>query len=76
MRYSAHYAIAMKRSIYIETTVPSFYFEIRDEPEMVARRTWTRKWWAEALSRDELLTSEAVLEELSAGDHPHFAPRS
>lgn len=61
----------MRRRIYIETTIPSFYFEVRTEAEMVARRAWTREWWAKAKSRDELVTSEAVLEELSAGKHPH-----
>jgi hypothetical protein len=28
--------------VYIETTIPSFYHEIREEPEMAARREWTR----------------------------------
>jgi hypothetical protein len=63
----------VRRRIYIETTIPSFYFEVRSEPEMAARRNWTREWWAAASSRDELVTSEAVLEELSAGDHPRRA---
>ncbi len=61
----------MRRRIYIETTIPSFYFEVRGEADMVARRDWTRRWWAKAVSRDEIVTSEAVLEELAAGDHPH-----
>ena len=30
--------------IYIETTVISFYFNARTEPEMVARENWTRRW--------------------------------
>lgn len=63
----------MRRRAYIETTIPSFYFEVRSEPEMVARRNWTRAWWAAASSRDEIVTSEAVLEELAAGDHPRRA---
>lgn len=63
----------MRRRVYIETTIPSFYFEVRSEPEMVARRNWTREWWAAASSRDEIVTSEAVLEELGAGDHPRRA---
>lgn len=63
----------MKRRIYIETTIPSFYFEVRQEPEMVARRRWTREWWSAAVPRDEIVTSVAVLEELSNGDHPHRA---
>jgi predicted nucleic acid-binding protein len=54
--------------IYIETTIPSFYFEARSEASMVARREWTRRWWVGARGRHELVTSEAVIEELSRGD--------
>jgi len=32
----------VKPEVYIETSIPSFYFEVRTEPEMVARREWTR----------------------------------
>ena len=60
----------MQRRIYIETTIPSFYFEVRQEADMVARRSWTREWWVKALDRDEIVTSEAVIDELSAGEHP------
>ena len=35
----------MKKRVYIETSIPSFYCEIRTEPEMVARCSWTREWW-------------------------------
>ncbi len=40
------------------------------EADMVARREWTRQWWDRARKRDELVTSEAVLEELGRGGHP------
>ena len=60
----------MRRRIYVETSIPSFYFEVRAEPEMVARREWTKQWWSHAHGRDELVTSEAVLNELSRGGHP------
>ena len=63
----------MRKRVYIETTIPSFYFEPRTEPEMVARREWTRRWWQEAAPRFDLVTSAAVIEELSRGD---FAARS
>lgn len=56
----------MKR-VYIETTIPSFYYEIRKEPEMVARRNWTRQWWSQAVDLFELVTSDAVLAELQEG---------
>jgi predicted nucleic acid-binding protein len=53
--------------VYVETTIPSVYHETRPAPAIVARRDWTRRWWATAPTRYELVTSEAVLEELSAG---------
>ncbi|HEU0300332.1 MAG TPA: type II toxin-antitoxin system VapC family toxin [Longimicrobium sp.] len=56
-----------KPNAYIETTIPSFYYDLRPDPEMVARRLWTRQWWASARDHYALLTSEVVAEELSAG---------
>jgi hypothetical protein len=55
--------------IYIETTIPSVYFDERPAPEMVARREVTRRWWMGAADEYELVTSPAVLEELGAGPH-------
>lgn len=60
----------MKPRVYIETTIPSFYYEARDEPEMVARREWTRQWWDRATSDCELMTSAPVIDELERGDFP------
>jgi len=60
----------MKKSIYIETSIPSFYFEIRSEPEMTARRNWTRQWWEDFRDFYEIYTSDAVVDELSNGDYP------
>ena len=57
--------------IYIETTIASFYYEVRREPEMVARRNWTRRWLdAAKAGSDELVTSLAVEAELESGDFP------
>ena len=42
---AAQGSAAMKKRVYIETTIPSFYVETRPEPDMVARRGWTREWW-------------------------------
>ncbi len=60
----------MRKRVYVETTIPSFYFDLRTDPQMVARKAWTRAWWAIASQRYELFTSPAVLEELSRGDFP------
>jgi predicted nucleic acid-binding protein len=60
----------MKQSVYIETSIPSFYFEIRKEPDMIARRNWTRQWWEHYSHLYDLYTSDAVVDELSNGDYP------
>jgi len=57
----------MKPRVYLETTIPSFYYEMRSEAEMVARRKWTRRWWRDCRNDFEVVTSEAVLDELRAG---------
>ena len=59
----------MKR-VYIETTIPSFYHEVRTEPNMVARRDWTREWWDDHRLGFDLVTSEAVIDELDKGTFP------
>lgn len=61
----------MSRRAYVETSIPSFYFESRLEPDMVARRDWTRSWWTRAqASATELVTSLAVIDELERGTFP------
>ena len=52
---------------YVETTIPSFYYEERLTPAIVARREWTQRWWQSAGTRYELVTSPAVLDELAGG---------
>ncbi|MEW5804349.1 MAG: type II toxin-antitoxin system VapC family toxin [bacterium] len=61
----------MKKIVYIETTIPSFYYEVRTEPEMAARRNWTREWWDSQRHYYQLVTSLAVIEELENGDYPN-----
>ena len=57
------------KTVYIETSIPSFYHETREEPEMVARRHWTRHWWDHCASRYDLVTSEGVVAELQQGEY-------
>jgi predicted nucleic acid-binding protein len=61
----------MRQRVYIETTIPSFYHEMRTEPEMVARRNWTRTWWDDRRHAYQLVTSVAVLDELQPGTFPN-----
>jgi predicted nucleic acid-binding protein len=57
--------------VYIETSIPSFYYEERPEPDMVARKLWTRQWWEQAEAYYSLVTSVAVLDELQQGTYPN-----
>ena len=61
----------MKPSVYIETTIRSFYHEVRTELDMLARRAWTREWWDDHRKGYELFTSDAVIDELERGDFPN-----
>jgi predicted nucleic acid-binding protein len=56
-----------KPLVYVETTIPSFYHELRTAPDIVARPDWTRKWWSTAAGRFELVTSAPVPDELAGG---------
>ena len=60
----------MRQRVYIETSIPSFYYEVRSDPEMVARREWTRTWWDRRSHYYELVSSIPVIEELEEGLHP------
>lgn len=60
----------MKPRVYIETTIPSYYCEIRDDPESVTKRQWTREWWDNHSNKYELVISPGVLDELERGDYP------
>lgn len=62
-----------KPKAYIETTVPNFYYDIRTSEAVVTRRAWTREWWASADQDYDLVTSEEVLLELTAGTS-HLVP--
>lgn len=57
------------KTVYIETSIPSFYYESRQEPEMIARRRWTRQWWDRSADRYHLVTSDGVIAELQEGEY-------
>ena len=59
--------------IYIETTIPSFYFEIRRASDMVYRRLKTREWWDHHGVKYRLITSRYVIDELKRGNYPSKA---
>ena len=53
--------------VYIETSIPSFYFTLRTDTESLARQSWTRKWWKEYADQFTLVSSTAVIDELRRG---------
>src|SRR4051812_9463684 len=59
----------MSELIYVETTIPSFYFETREAAVHQARRQWTRAWWA-VVPHELLVTSYPVLSELKRAPEP------
>ena len=60
----------MKPTVYIETSIPSFFHETREEPEFVAMRDWTKEWWSYYKDRYLCFTSDAVIAELNQGFFP------
>ena len=60
----------MSKLIYIETTIPSFYHENRQKPELIAMRNWTREWWHSSVAAHSFVTSDAVIAELDFTPEP------
>lgn len=59
------------KTAYLETTIFSFYYDARPEPEIVARRNWTREFWSVCQQQYLFTTSPAVFDELSRGTKLH-----
>lgn len=57
-------------NIYIETSIPSFYYETRSDDRSQRIRDWTRRWWDTRRHVHELVTSRAVFVELARAAHP------
>ncbi len=60
----------MKQTVYIETTIPSYYYSQRKAADLAVLSQWTRDWWDNERHEFKLATSVAVIEELERGDHP------
>lgn len=59
----------MKRSIYLDSTIPSYLFDERESIKTYIEVT--RKWWEEERENFELYISEESIIELSSGDYPN-----
>lgn len=61
-------------TVYIETSIPSFYFDTRTSARVVAWRAATRSWWAQDRKRYDIVTSSFVLNELSRAPRAKAVP--
>jgi hypothetical protein len=62
-------------TIYLETTIPSYLAgRLSRDLIVAAHQQITHEWWSQARERFDLFISEAVLEEIRAGD-PGLAAR-
>lgn len=61
----------MKESIYVETSIFSFYYDERSSHAVIAMRDWTHQWWEKHSKNYLLVTSTAVFDELNRGSKPH-----
>ena len=65
----------MKKSIYLETTVVSYYTSKPSRDIIVlAHQEITREWWHKSIKQFEVFISEVVIEEAGMGD-PEAAKR-
>ena len=64
-----------KPTIYLDSTVPSYWLPQGEDPILLARHLLTRRWWESELARFEVFVSQSVIDELSAGDPTRAAER-
>ena len=58
--------MAERPTVYIETTIPSFYFEVHEDPTSRYHRDATRRWWEQRAQGFLRVSSGFVLLELEA----------
>ena len=57
-------------SLYLDTTIPSYYYDQRKSLDIRYRRKITRNWWNNEKNFFSLYISELVLVELQRGNYP------
>ncbi|MBM2815315.1 MAG: hypothetical protein HW421_2077 [Ignavibacteria bacterium] len=60
----------MKKTVYLDTTIPSFLFDERERSSFFA--DITKKWWEEESSNFDVCLSRETITELSQGEIPHL----
>ncbi len=58
----------MNKSVYLDTTIPSYYFDKRDSLKYPCEIT--RKWWDEESRYYDLFLSLVTIAELNRGNYP------
>jgi predicted nucleic acid-binding protein len=61
--------VAPRPRVYLDSTIPSYYFDER--PEILNYVQDTRRWWNEESQAYDLWVSQTTLRELEKGEHPH-----
>ena len=67
----AHAASVPRPRVYLDSTIPSTYFDERDSSRFEIEVT--QRWWREESANYEIWISPATTSELRAGKHPHQA---
>ncbi len=65
----------MKKSVYLETSIASFYYERRKDVKAVAWREISRQWWKEYRKYYQVVSSSFVILELKRGTKKHQSER-
>lgn len=59
----------MKKKVYLDATIPSYLFDLREELKYQIETT--RRWWNEESHKFELWISDETLLEVSMSQYPH-----
>ena len=65
----------MKATLYLDSSVPSYWLPQVDDPIVHARHLLTRRWWQDELPRFEVFISQVVLDEIRYGNPERAALR-
>ena len=58
----------MKEKVYLDSTIPSYYFDQRKS--LLTYVEITKKWWYEMSGNYDIFISDAVMQELNEGNYP------
>ncbi|MBU1626088.1 type II toxin-antitoxin system VapC family toxin [bacterium] len=59
----------MVKTVYLDTTVPSYYYE--ELKELTLHKKLTQRWWDTQRKNYEIYISDFTLQELKQGDYPN-----